>query len=433
MKKILLILLTLIFVNQKAFAVTLSEALLEAYINNPELNAERENIKVSKEDLNISRSEFLPTVTVSTSRSKEDTGKLTDRTGTNSSITDVDPKTQSIVIEQKLFQGFAGIAEMQKSKIGLSLAEAKLLKVEQETLYKAIDAYSGLVAALEKLIINQRNIDLLERQVETNQARLERGQITLTDLAQSESSFAGAQAKFIQAKNETITTKLVYEKIIGPIINTNDLKKQSDLNFKTPESLDKAIEVSKKNNPDLIIAKLDYEQSEKDVVIARSDLSPSATLSLSSTKTDDASSTIDERDKEIAKATISWPIFKGGKNSASLNRSKNLKSRKKLLLDNAVKTNNTSVASAWSSLQSSKSLLNSVKLQVKAAEIANEGVTVEYESGLGRSTLDVIQSNLNLLTSKISLVESERNYLLSQFKLLQSVGLLKNDYLKIQQ
>ncbi|MDC0396203.1 TolC family outer membrane protein [Candidatus Pelagibacter sp.] len=433
MKKILLILLTLIFVNQKAFAVTLSEALLEAYINNPELNAERENIKVSKEDLNISRSEFLPTVTVSTSRSKEDTGKLTDRTGTNSSITDVDPKTQSIVIEQKLFQGFAGIAEMQKSKIGLSLAEAKLLKVEQETLYKAIDAYSGLVAALEKLKINQRNIDLLERQVETNQARLERGQITLTDLAQSESSFAGAQAKFIKAKNETITTKLVYEKIIGPIINTNDLKKQSDLNFKTPESLDKAIEVSKKNNPDLIIAKLDYEQSEKDVVIARSDLSPSATLSLSSTKTDDASSTIDERDKEIAKATISWPIFKGGKNSASLNRSKNLKSRKKLLLDNAVKTNNTSVASAWSSLQSSKSLLNSVKLQVKAAEIANEGVTVEYESGLGRSTLDVIQSNLNLLTSKISLVESERNYLLSQFKLLQSVGLLKNDYLKIQQ
>jgi outer membrane protein len=432
MKKIFLILLTLIFINQKVFAVTLSEALLEAYINNPELNAERENIKVSKEDLNISRSEFLPTITVSTSRSKEETGKLTDRTGTNSSITDVDPKTQSIIIEQKLFQGFAGLAEMQKSKIGLSLAEAKLLKAEQETLYKAIDAYSGLVSAIEKLKINQINVNLLERQVETDQARLERGQITLTDLAQSESSLAGAQAKFIQAKNESITSKLVYEKIIGPIVNTDDLNKQSDLIFKIPENLDKAIEFSKKNNPDLIIAKLDYEQSEKDVVIARSDLSPSATLSFSSTKTDDVSSTIDESDKEIAKATISWPIFKGGKNSASLNRSKNLKSRKKLLLDNAIKTNNTSVASAWSSLQSSKSLLNSVKSQVKAAEIANEGVTVEYESGLGRSTLDVIQSNSILLTSKISLVESERNYLLSQFKLLQSVGLLKNDYLKIQ-
>jgi outer membrane protein len=82
-------------------------------------------------------------------------------------------------------------------------------------------------------------------------------------------------------------------------------------------------------------------------------------------------------------------------------------------------------------LQSSRSLLNSVKSQVKAAEIANEGITVEYESGMGRSTLDVIQSNAILLSSKISLVESERNYLLSQFKLLQSVGLLNSNYLKL--
>jgi len=433
MKKIFLILLSLSLLGQQSYAVTLSGAMLQAYVNNPELNAERENIQVSKEDLNISRSEFLPSVTLSSSKSKENTVKLTDRTGANSSFTDVDPKTQSIIIEQKLFQGFAGIADMQKSKIGLSLAEAKLSKVEQETLYKAIEAYSGLILANEKLKINQRNVNLLERQVETDQARLERGQVTLADLAQSESSLAGAQAKFIQEKNGTVTAKLVYEKIIGPIINIDDLNKKSDLNFKIPENLNKAIEISKNNNPNLIIAKLNYEQSEKDVVIARADFSPSASLSLSSTKTDDLSSSFDERDKEIAKATISWPIFKGGKNKASLNRSKNLKNRKKLLFDNAIKTNNTSVASAWSSLQSSESLLNSVKLQVKAAEIANEGITAEYESGLGRSTLDVIQSNSILLNSKISLVESERNYLLSQFKLLQSVGLLKNEYLKLQQ
>ena len=431
MKKIFLISIFLLF-SQNVNAVTLSKAMLQAYNNNPELNAERENIQVSKEDLNISRSEFLPSVTLSGSRSRENTEKLTNRSGANSSITDVDPKTQSITIEQKLFQGFAGIASMEKSKIGLSLAEARLLKVEQEILYKAIEAYSGLIFANEKLKINLRNINLLERQVETDQARLERGQITLADLAQSESSLAGAKAKFIQAKNETVTAKLFYEKIIGPIENTDNLNKKPDLNFKIPNNLNKAIEVSKNNNPNLIIAKLDYEQSEKDVVIARADLSPSATLSFSSTKTDDLSSSFDEKDKDIAKATISWPLFNGGKNTASLSRSKNLKNNKKLLFDNAVKTNDTNVASAWSSLQLSKSLLSSVKSQVEAAEIANEGITVEYESGLGRSTLDVIQSNSILLTSKISLAESERNYLLSQFKLLQSVGLLKNDYLKLQ-
>ena len=431
MKKIFLISIFLFFSHQ-VYAVTLSKAMLQAYNNNPELNAERENIQVSKEDMNISRSEFLPSVTLSGSRSRENTEKLTNRAGANSSITDVDPKTQSIIIEQKIFQGFAGIASMEKSKIGLSLAEARLLKVEQEILYKAIEAYSGLIFANEKLKINLRNINLLERQVETDQARLERGQITLADLAQSESSLAGAKAKFIQAKNETVTAKLFYEKIIGPIENTDNLNKKPDLNFKIPNNFNKAIEISKNNNPNLIIAKLDYEQSEKDVVIARADLSPSATLSFSSTKTDDLSSSFDEKDKDIAKATISWPLFNGGKNTASLSRSKNLKNNKKLLFDNAVKTNDTNVASAWSSLQLSKSLLSSVKSQVEAAEIANEGITVEYESGLGRSTLDVIQSNSILLTSKISLAESERNYLLSQFKLLQSVGLLKNDYLKLQ-
>ena len=432
MKKIFLILLSVALFSKNVFAVTLSQALLQAYNENPELNAERENIAVSKEDVKISRSQFLPSVTLSGSKSQENTEKLTDKSGTNSAITDVDQKIQSINVEQKIFQGFAGLANMEKSKIGLNLADAKLLKTEQNILYKAVEAYSGLIFTDEKLKINQNNVNLLERQVETDQARLDRGQITLVDLAQSESSLAGAQAKFIQAKNATITAKLVYEKIIGPIKDINTLDKQSDLNFEIPGNLNRAIEISKINNPNLIISKLEYKQSEKDVKIARSDLSPSATLSFNSSRSDDTSSTINERDKETLKATISWPIFNGGKNTASLNRSKNLKNRNKLLFDNAMKTNETNVASAWSSLQSSRSLLNSVKLQVKAAEIANEGITVEYESGLGRSTLDVIQSNSILLSSKISLADYERNYLLSQFRLLQSVGLLNSKYLKIQ-
>lgn len=432
MKKVLLTLLTLILVSQKVFAASLSEALLQAYINNPELNAERENIQVSKEDFNISKSKFLPTITLSATKSQENTEKLTDRSGTNSTFTDVDPESESIVIEQKIFQGFAGVAGIEKSKIGINLADARLLKVEQEILYKAVEAYSGLIFANEKFKINQYNFNLLERQVEADQARLERGQITFADLAQSKSSLAGSQAKFIQARNEVVTAKLFYEKIIGPINNLNSLDENLDLNFEIPQDLDKAIDISKINNPNLIISKLEYEQSEKDVTIARSELSPSATLSFNSSRTDDTSSTINERDKEILKATISWPIFSGGKNTASLNRSKNLKNRNKLLLDNAIKTNQTNVASAWSNLQSSKSLLNSVELQVKAAEIANEGITVEYEFGIGRSTLDVIQSNSILLNSKISLANSKRNYLLSKFSLLQSVGLLNSNYLKLQ-
>ena len=430
MKKIILILFSILFLNQNVLAVTLFEALTEAHKNNLDLNAERENISVSKEDLKISKSNYLPSVTISGSQSQEDTNKLTNRAGTEQSVKDVDPSTQSIKIEQTLID-FGRNADIKKNKIGINLAAIKLLKREQEVLFKAIEAYSGLILANEKLEINKSNLNLLERQVETNRARLERGQITLSDLAQSESSLAEAQANFIQSQNEIIANKLNYENVIGPITDTNSLNKSFDINLMLPINLVDAIDDSKKYNPELIIAKLEYEQSEKDVLISRSDLSPSAKLSYENSRSQDFSSSYDELNKSTLKATLTWQIYSGGKNRASLNKSRNLKNRKKLLLNSAIKTNNSNVAISWSTLQSSKSLLNSVKSQVKAAEIANEGITVEYESGLGRSTLDVIQSNSILLNSRIALANSERNYLLAQFNVLKSIGLLNSSHLKL--
>jgi len=430
MKKILLTLFSVAFLNQQAFAVTLFEALTEAYKNNLELNAERENINISEENLKISKGNYLPSVTISGSKSQEDTDKLTNSAGNDVAINDVNPLTQSIIIEQTLLD-FGRNASVKKNEIGINLASKKLLKKEQEILLKAIEAYSGLIFANEKSKINQSNLNLLKRQVETDRARLERGQITLSDLSQSEASLAGAQAKFIQSKNDVITNKLNYENVIGPIVNLNSLDKNFNINFELPNNLSNAIKISEKNNPDLIIAKLEHQQSEKDVDIARSDLSPSATLSYEKSRSEDFNSTYNKRNKSILKATLSWSIYSGGKNRASLSKNKNLKNIKKLLLDNVLKTNESNVASAWSTLQASKSFLNSVRSQVKAAEIANEGITAEYESGLGRSTLDVIQSNSILLNSKITLANSERDYLLDQFKLLKAVGLLSSTHLKL--
>ena len=431
MKQIFIISFISFLFNTNLLAVTLPEALLEAYKNNPVLNAERENINISQENLNISKSEFLPTITITGTKSREDTTKLTNQSGGDATITDADPLTKSILIEQTLYDGKGRSADLEKSEIGIDLAKAKILKVEQEILYKAVEAYTGLIFTNKKLKINQSNISLLDRQVETDQARLERGQITISDLAQSESSLAGAKAKFIEAKNDVMTSRLVYENVIGPIINSDDLNENSKLNIEIPKNLNEANDISKKRNPKLIIAKLEYLQSEKDIRIAESDMLPSASLSFEASQTENLSSTYNERDKKILKATVKWPFYTGGKNKAEVNKSRNIKYQKKLLLDNVINTNNTNVASAWSNFQSSKSLLDSVKSQVKAAEIANEGITVEYESGLGRSTLDVIQSNSLLLDSKISRANAERNYLLSQFKLLQSIGLLTLEHLQI--
>ena len=430
MKKVFLIIIVVIFGTSNVFALTLKEALIQTYKNNTVLNAERENIKVSKKDLRISKGDYLPSASITGSKSKESTNKLTNQSGGDASITDVDPLTTSIKIEQTLID-FGRDAEYKKKKIGINLAEAKFLKKEQDILYKAIEAYSGLILANEKLTINQRNLSLLEMQVETDKVRLERGQITASDLAQSESSLAGAQAQFIQAKNEIITNKLNYENIIGKISNSKNLKKTSKSIVSIPQSLNSAIDLSKQNNLDITIAKLELEQSEKDIEIAESDLKPTATLSLERSYSDDLSATYDEKEKDVLKATVSWPFYSGGKKRATISKNQSLKTRQRLLLDNAIKTNDTIVATAWANLQFSKSFLDSVRLQVRAAQIANEGITAEYERGSGRTTLDVIQSNTLLLDAKVSLSNSERNYLLAQYNLLKSVGLLNSNYLKL--
>jgi len=337
---------------------------------------------------------------------------------------------QSLTITQTLID-FGRGAELSKSKIGIELAKAKLLKKEQEILYKSIEAYTGLISANEKLKINRSNVNLLDRQVETDRIRLERGNISLSDVAQSESSLAGAQAKLIQAENDFLTSKLNYENVIGTVNDTEALDKSSITIVNLPNELNSAIEISKKGNPDLIIAQLEYEQSKKDTTSARSDLAPTATLSFDRSKTDDLSSTYDEKEQDTLKATVTWPFFSGGKNYANLNKNKSLETQKNLLLNNMIKKNQTDVASAWSNYQSNKSLLNSVRAQVNAAEIANEGIVAEYNSGSDRTTLEVIQSNSLLLNAQISLADSERNYILSQFNLLKSIGLLNSEYLKL--
>ena len=430
MKKTYIIFFSILFLFSNAYAETFTAALKKAYDTNPELNAERESLNISEQELKVSRSSYLPTVTLEGTKSQEDTEKLTNQSGGNASIDDVDPSTQSITITQTLVD-FGRGAELAKSKIGIELAKAKFLKKEQDILYKAVDAYTGLISAKEKYVINVSNVNLLDRQVETDRIRLERGRVTLSDVAQSESSLAEAQAKLIKAENDLLTSRLNYENVIGQLFSVENLDKSSINEPVLPTQLSDAIDISKKNNPDLIIAQLEFEQSKKDTISSRSDLAPTAKLSFDRTKTDDLSSTYDERDKDILKATITWPFFSGGKNYANLNKSKSLELQKSLLLNNMTKKNQTDVASAWSNYQSNKSLLNSVRAQVDAAEIANEGIVAEYNSGSDRTTLEVIQSNSLLLNAQISLVDSEKNYILSQFNLLKSIGLLNSDYLKI--
>ena len=428
MKSLFKILFVFIFIleSNESRANTLFDSLNSAYLNNPKLNAERANMRASREEKRESVSEFLPSVTISGYVSEQD------NTGTDGSDSNFKPAEQSITVEQKIFQGGSGVANFIKKKHGQSLGEFKLKKTEQEILLEAAKAHTELLLNGKKVNINLINIDLLERQVETDQNRLEKGEISLTDLAQSESSLAGARAQLISAQNDLVTSKANFEKVIGkkPMNNMEEIQ---NINLDLPQSLAVAYNIANSENPDLLIALIEYKQAKLDVVIAGSELSPSATLSYKIADQDDISSTVQDRTQQTVKATATWPLFSGGGNLFNLRKNRELRNQKELLLEDTKKTIETNVANVWSSYQSSKSLLDSIKSQVKAAEIANEGITLEYESGSSRTTLEVIQSRAILLDSRINLATSERNYLISQFDLLSAVGRLTAQQLNLKQ
>ena len=208
LSKIILIIIFAIGISESR-ANTLFDSLNSAYLNNPKLNAERASMRASREEKRETISEFLPSVTVS--------GYVSDQQNTKTAGSDSNfkPAEQSVTVEQKIFQGGIGVANFVKKKHGQTLGEFKLKKVEQEILLDAAKAHTEFLLNKKKVNINLINVDLLERQVETDQNRLEKGEISLTDLAQSESSLAGAKAQLISAQNELITSEANFKKVIG--------------------------------------------------------------------------------------------------------------------------------------------------------------------------------------------------------------------------
>ena len=430
--KFVIIFILFIFNANVIFANEFLTYLENAYKNNPTLNAERENYKAIKENINISRSEFLPSISISGSQNSQQNSNRTNQAGGTLPNSSNNSEVQSVLVDQKIFQGFQALNLVKKSKLESEQAALKLKNTEQQILLKSANAYYDLIYKTKNTQFNLANVSLFERQVETDSSRLQKGEITLTDLAQSESSLAGANAKFIAAETELFTAKSNFERIIrlpAPVkLNKDNLIKNVNLNF--PTNLNTALSFSEKNNPKLLLAKLDYEISEKNVSIEKSKFSPSASVNYTQSQSRDFSSSIDRIDQESIKATVTVPIFKGGKNYSSLKKVKFKKKQKSLLLQDTVNEVKTDTANSWSAYQSSQSVLRATQAQVKAAEIANEGITLEYDSGNTRTTLEVIQSRSLLLEARISNAIAERNFFISKFELLAVIGELTLKNLK---
>ena len=427
MKKIIIIFSIFIFSNLSA-GENLKFYVNKAIENNLKLNAERKNFQSARQKKNISRSEFLPNITISGDQTSETSTNRTDQSGSSLGDSNSDTENRTISVEQKIFSGFKGYNTLKKTELETHKANLELIKVEQQTILDTASAFSDLIFKYKNEEFNFLNVNLFERQVESDSARMQKGEITLTDLAQSESSLAGARAELIKAKTELFSSKKNFERITREKAPTAE-NLVSIIRLDLPNSLNSSLEISKLNNVDLLIAQTEYEIAIKQLEIEKARLSPSASIKFSKSQNKDFSSAIDEKDDETVKATITWPIIKGGENISTIKKSSLDKQSAKFILQDTKDKTVTETSVFWSKFQSSKSVLDATRSQLKAAEIANEGISLEYDSGNTRTTLEVIQSRSLLLESRIAFAKAERDFIISQFELARQLGTLSSKLL----
>ena len=426
MKKIILINIFSFFLVNPSFSENLYQSLISTYINNKELNSQREKTKAVDESLIQSYSILKPSITgtynqydIQNKNQKDDFG---------SAITDSNLQTQkkSIKIEQKILQGIPNILA---TKTEVKISRNLLKSVEQNVLLKAVVAYTSVLAAQKKLIITRDNLNLADRQVELDKSRYERGVIKLSDLAQSESSLADAKAKFIRSENTLAVNEKDFENVVG-YLPTN-LRIIDDIELKLPENLKETLKLAISNNPELLIAKLNYKKSGYLLKGAAEKFAPKASISFEVSDNEDISTSVSDRDQTQFEAKVEIPLYSGGKNYSFYKEKKALFVSSELDFQNIQNETRKNATNVWSEYKLKKSELELAKAQLQAAEIAYEGIVQEYESGT-RDTLDVLNSRSLLLIARLNFADVLSDEIVSRFKLLHITGNLTALYLKLE-
>jgi len=429
MNKIILFFFSLFFFSNLQAQDDLKFYIEKALKNNLQLNAERKSVESVKQSKNISRSEFLPSITISGDKTSSDSTNRKNQSGANLPDTNLDSESKTVSVEQKIFSGFKGVNTFKKTELETQKANLSLKKVEQQTILDTASVYFNIIFKLKNEQFNISNVNLFERQVESDSARLQKGEITLTDLAQSESSLAGANANLIKAKTELLSSQTNFKRVTREDA-PNSLNLNENVELVLPNTLSAALELANLNNVDILLSQLDYEIAAKDLNIERARLSPSASINYSKSANKDFSTTVDDTDQETVKATVTWPIIKGGENISSIKKSSFNKQRYQLIFQDMKNKIITETSNSWSKYQSSKSVLQATRAQLKAAEIANEGITLEYDSSNTRTTLEVIQSRSLLLDARIAFAKAERDFIVSQFDLAKQISSLSINSIK---
>ncbi len=416
--------------GRPANAETLEEALADAYLINPVLNAERARLRAIDEQVAVAKSGYRPFV--SGSADWNYVNQNSDRAGLGSGGNAVDlgagglttdgethPHGYSVQLTQPLFEGFQNLNAVRQAKSTVQAARESLRSVEQTVLLDAATAYVNVVRDSAIVRLRENDVTVLTEQLKATKDRFDVGEVTRTDVAQAEARRSEALSTLAAAQANLKTSRAAYEQIIGH--PPGNLVTPTSIRHLLPSNINEAMTLGDGENPIILAAVYNEEASLFAVEQIMGELLPEVTLQAQYEKRFDQSQSLKELETTTVTGRVNVPFYQGGGVSARVRQAKETNNQLKKEVEDARLRVHADVIANWGILQSSGPAIESAQSAVEANKIALTGVREEEKVGQ-RTTLDVLDATRELLNSQIGLVTALRDRVVAEYSLYAAIG-----------
>jgi outer membrane protein len=404
-----------------AGAETISGALAKAYQYNSELNAARAGVRVTDEGVAIAKSGYRPNIAGSASI---DFSTTRSRTAFGNSTTNLTTGGFGVQIQQTLFDGFQTKNNVAAAESRVFAAQQSLRNTEQNILFNAAAAYMDVIRDRQIAALRERNLQFLGEQVRAARSRFDVGEGTRTDVAQAEASRSAAVAQLSAARAQALSSEAVYRQIIGDA--PNGLKAPGAAKG-LPKSFEQAVAAAAGQHPAILATTHLVDAAAFAVKSTEGALLPqlSASAGISQAYRNSSPDAISDGNSTSASigATLTVPIYQGGRVSAQVRQSKESLGQARIQVDVSRDQVRAAVASAWTMYQAARESVTANRELVSAAQLALNGVVEERNVGQ-RTTLDVLNAQADVTAAQINLVSAERDVVVASYAILSSTGQL---------
>jgi outer membrane protein len=422
-----------------AFAQSLEAALAYAYANNPQLNAQRAQVRATDENVPTALAGYRPRATITANAGSQSlrttTREISSTTPPGAPATYFTqhgvnaPRGAGATVRQNLLNGFQTANRTRQAEAQVLAARETLRNTEQTVLLSAATAYMNLLRDAGILELQRSNVEVLQEQLRQSKQRLEQGNVTQTDVSQSEARLAVGRTQLFAAEAAYETSKATFRQVIG--LEPGRLLPASPVDRFSPNTLPAAIAAGAANNPNVTIAQFNVDVAQMQVKVAEGALYP--TVDVVGQVQQNYESSLNQLQSFTGSVAgqFSMPLYQGGSEYAAIRQAKETHGQRQLDLNFARDQARVTVVQAWSLLDAAKNSIESTRGQVKSAEAALNGVREEARLGQ-RTTLDVLNAQQELVSARIALVQAQRDRLVNSYGVLAAVGRLSPQVLGLQ-